>query len=65
MGGVPFGLASLLDLAPAHNAATHIGYGIGHDVTHNDEAALDKLRKLARQYDRLTVAHVPGPDAAT
>ncbi|WP_144127955.1 hypothetical protein [Catellatospora sichuanensis] len=39
----------------------HIGYGLGHDTTHNDRAALHKLQILARRYDRLTVAHVPDP----
>ncbi|WP_433530964.1 hypothetical protein ACQPYA_02210 [Micromonospora sp. CA-263727] len=39
----------------------HIGYGLGQDIAHNDRDAVTRLRRLARRYDRLTVAHIPEP----
>ncbi|WP_067481881.1 hypothetical protein [Actinomadura hibisca] len=54
-------LAKLETMLRQSGLTAHIGYGLGHDLTHSDNTALGRLRTLARRYPRLTVAHMPEP----
>lgn len=54
-------LAKLEIMLRRSGLAVHIGYGLGQEAAHSDDAALSRLRALARRYPQLTVAHVPDP----
>ncbi|ROO63412.1 hypothetical protein EDC02_5438 [Micromonospora sp. Llam0] len=54
-------MAKLEMMLRRSDLTAHIGYGLGQDIAHNDRDAVTRLCRLARRYDRLTVAHIPEP----
>jgi hypothetical protein len=54
-------LAKLEIMLRRPGLTARIAYGLGHDLKHTDTAALDRLRKLAARYPRLTLVHLAEP----